>query len=190
MKLSDRDIIEMMQARYLVVTPSPSWNNIQPASLDLHLGNEFLEYHRKNMETEDLDKVFIDIRDEKTLPQSETFHLQDDQYHVLWPQAFVLGTSREHIRVEGKIVGELHGRSTLGRLGILTHACAGLIDPGFQGHITFHIANVGPNPIKLFPGMKIAHVSFSSCHLPPARAYRGKYQGQVGPTPARPDLDV
>lgn len=87
--------------------------------------------------------------------------------------------------------GTLEGKSSLGRLGILTHSTAGFIDPGFEGHITLELSNVSTLPVKLWPGMKIGQMCFFQLSSPAEHPYGSKgtgshYQGQRGPTPAVP----
>ncbi|RDX23473.1 dCTP deaminase, partial [Bifidobacterium breve] len=84
----------------------------------------------------------------------------------------------------------LEGKSSLGRLGILTHSTAGFIDPGFEGHITLELSNVSTLPVKLWPGMKIGQMCFFQLSSPAEHPYGSQgtgshYQGQRGPTPSR-----
>ena len=92
--------------------------------------------------------------------------------------------------LDATIAARLEGKSSLGRLGILTHSTAGFIDPGFEGHITLELSNVSTLPVKLWPGMKIGQMCFFTLSSPSEHPYgsseRGShYQGQRGPTPSR-----
>ena len=91
------------------------------------------------------------------------------------------------------IAARLEGKSSLGRLGLLTHSTAGFVDPGFQGHVTLELSNVATLPIKLWPGMKIGQLCFfqlSSASENPygSEKYGSRYQGQRGPTASRSHL--
>jgi dCTP deaminase len=88
------------------------------------------------------------------------------------------------------LASRLEGKSSLGRLGLLTHSTAGFIDPGFNGHVTLELSNVANLPIKLYPGMKIGQIcvfqlSSASEHPYGSSVYGSRYQGQRGPTPSR-----
>jgi dCTP deaminase len=110
---------------------------------------------------------------------------------ILQPGQFVLAATLERVSLPGHIAGQLGGRSTLARLGLQVHSTAGWIDPGFTGNITLELSSLVPCPLKLWPGDTIAQLSlFRVPHPGAARPYGtlhvGRYQGQVGPTSARP----
>ena len=77
---------------------------------------------------------------------------------MLHPGEFVLGSTLELCTLPDDLAGRLEGKSSLGRLGLLTHSTAGFIDPGFSGHITLELSNVANLPITLWPGMKIGQL--------------------------------
>jgi dCTP deaminase len=88
------------------------------------------------------------------------------------------------------VAARLEGKSSLGRLGLLTHSTAGFIDPGFTGHVTLELSNVATLPIKLWPGMKIGQLCFFRLSSPAEKPYgsseySSRYQGQRGPTASR-----
>ena len=94
-------------------------------------------------------------------------------------------------RCPDDIAGRLEGKSSLGRLGLLTHSTAGWIDPGFSGHVTLELSNVATLPIKLWPGMKIGQLCLFQCSSPAehpygSAVYGSRYQDQRGPTPSGP----
>jgi dCTP deaminase len=108
---------------------------------------------------------------------------------VLHPGEFVLGSTFELVTLADDLAGRLEGKSSLGRLGLLTHSTAGFIDPGFSGHITLELSNVANLPITLWPGMKIGQLCIfrlsSSAEHPYGSSEAGsRYQGQRGPTPS------
>jgi dCTP deaminase len=109
---------------------------------------------------------------------------------VLHPGEFVLASTFELFSLPDDLAGRLEGKSSLGRLGLLTHSTAGFIDPGFNGHITLELSNVANLPITLWPGMKIGQLCLfrltSAAEFPYGSAQAGsRYQGQRGPTPSR-----
>jgi len=115
---------------------------------------------------------------------------KDDVPFVLHPGEFVLGSTLEVVTLPDDLAGRLEGKSSLGRLGLLTHSTAGFIDPGFSGHITLELSNVANLPIMLWPGMKIGQLclfrlSSAAEHPYGSAIYGSRYQGQRGPTPSR-----
>jgi dCTP deaminase len=108
----------------------------------------------------------------------------------LHPGEFVLGSTFEFVTLPNDIAARLEGKSSLGRLGLLTHSTAGFVDPGFKGHVTLELSNTATLPIKLWPGMKIGQLCFfklsSESEFPyGSDKYSSRYQGQRGPTASR-----
>src|SRR5689334_9958714 len=117
-----------------------------------------------------------------------------DEPFVLHPGEFVLGSTLEVVTLPDDLAGRLEGKSSLGRLGLLTHSTAGFIDPGFTGHITLELSNVANLPIILHPGMKIGQLCLFALSSPAEQpygssAYGSRYQGQRGPTPSKAYLN-
>ena len=115
---------------------------------------------------------------------------EGDEPFILHPGEFVLGSTYEVVTLPDDIAARVEGKSSLGRLGLLTHATAGFVDPGFSGHVTLELANVATLPIKLYPGMKIGQFCFFRLSSPSehpygSEKYGSRYQGQRGPTPSR-----
>ena len=173
MLLSDRDIRAEITAGRVVVEPFEE-AMIQPSSVDVRLDKFFrvFENHKYSV---------ID----PSIEQSELTRevVADDG------EAFILHPG-EIITLPDDIAGRLEGKSSLGRLGLLTHSTAGFIDPGFSGHITLELSNVANLPVKLFPGMKIGQLCLIKLSSPAehpygSAIYASRYQGQRGPTPSR-----
>jgi dCTP deaminase len=119
---------------------------------------------------------------------------EGDDAFVLHPGEFVLASTYEVISLPDDIASRLEGKSSLGRLGLLTHSTAGFIDPGFSGHVTLELSNVATLPIKLWPGMKIGQLCLfrltSAAEFPYGSGKHGsRYQGQRGPTASRSYLN-
>jgi dCTP deaminase len=179
--LSDRDIrSEISSGRVLVEPFEPGM--IQPSSVDVRLDRFFrvFENHKYSV---------IDPSIEQSELTREV-EVADDEFFILHPGEFVLASTYEVITLPDDIAGRLEGKSSLGRLGLLTHSTAGFIDPGFSGHITLELSNVANLPVKLFPGMKIGQLCLIKLSSPAehpygSAQYGSRYQGQRGPTPSR-----
>ena len=179
--LSDHDILWAMGRDDLDITPWDA-SMVQPASIDVRLGNQFLVLRSLPAGQLELDPA----RD-----NSEEFDpLTTDDKIILWPGSFVLASTVETIKLSDRIAARVEGKSSLGRLGLLTHITAGFIDPGFEGQITLEMSNVTTRPIILHVGMKIAQVCFTRMESPSIRPYGSAlvgshYQGQTGPQVSR-----
>ncbi len=180
MILSDADILDRLEAGDLVIDPLDDLDlQIQPASVDLRLGREFLEFQRTNIPCihPDSEQEIEEYVDETVVPEDDEF--------ILHPGDFVLGTTMERVEIPDDLLAHVEGRSSLGRLAIVVHATAGLCDPGYKGQITLELSNLGAAPVALAPGMRISQLTFTELSSPAERPYgaeRGsKYQGQSGP---------
>ncbi|MBA2699437.1 MAG: dCTP deaminase [Nocardioidaceae bacterium] len=181
MLLSDRDIRAEIDAARVMLDPFDA-SMIQPSCVDFRLDMYF--------------RVFVNHRYphfDRAEDQSDlTRQVQpkDDEPFILHPGEFVLGSTYEVITLPDDVAARVEGKSSLGRLGLLTHATAGFIDPGFSGHVTLELSNVATLPIKLWPGMKIGQLCFFRLSSPAenpygSEKYGSRYQGQRGPTPSR-----
>jgi len=180
MILSDADILRRLEEGDLVVEPLDDPDiQIQPASVDLRLGREFLEFQHANIPC-----IHPNSEDEVADYVEETVVDEDGEF-ILHPGDFVLGTTRERVAIPDDLIAHVEGRSSLGRLAIVVHATAGLCDPGYQGQITLELSNLGTAPVALTPGMRISQLTFTELKTPADRPYgaeRGsKYQDQSGP---------
>lgn len=184
MILSDRDLRERLAKGDLVVDPLDEPDlQVQPASIDLRLGNEFLVFRAPHI-------PYIDPRDTETEDPTERIVIPEGGVFVLHPGEFVLATTHERVRIPPDLVARVEGRSSLGRLAVVVHATAGFIDPGFEGHITLELSNLGRVPVALHPGMRVSQIVVHEMKSPAERPYgspgRGsKYQGQRGPVSSR-----
>jgi dCTP deaminase len=179
--LVDHQIRAAIDSGDLIVTPDDDIENrIQPASLDVRLGDTFLCFTRYQ-------HGLIDPKlDTSSCWNSRTVNAADpDAHYVVHPGELVLASTLERIQLPDTLVARVEGKSSLGRLGLLVHATAGYIDPGWSlGTITLEISTVVGVPVKLYPGMPIAQLSFMQTDAP-KQAYAGKYVGQHKPTPSR-----
>jgi dCTP deaminase len=179
MVLSDRGMRQAILNKLITIEPLKD-HQIQPASIDVHLGSEFISFVGEGV---------LDPRQDNSCHHFlET--PEEGAFYLLPPGGFVLGTTLEKVTIGNQHVCRVEGKSSLGRLGLLVHVTAGFIDPGFSGQVTLEFSNVAPLPIKLWPGMKIAQLSFVKLDQPAERPYghpelNSKYQGQVGTTPSQ-----
>jgi len=181
MLLSDRDIRDEITAGRVAVEPFAE-SMIQPSSVDVRLDRFFrvFENHKYSV---------IDPSIEQSELTREVV-VEPNEHFILHPGEFVLASTFEIITLPDDIAGRLEGKSSLGRLGLLTHSTAGFIDPGFSGHITLELSNVANLPVKLFPGMKIGQLCLIKLSSPAehpygSAVYASRYQGQRGPTASR-----
>ncbi|HEV2087018.1 MAG TPA: dCTP deaminase [Cryptosporangiaceae bacterium] len=181
MLLSDRDLTAEIEAGRLGLDPfEPSL--IQPSSVDVRLDAMFRVF--SNMRYTHIDPALQ--QDDLT----QLVETKDGEPFVLHPGEFVLGSTLEVVTLPDDLAGRLEGKSSLGRLGLLTHSTAGFIDPGFSGHVTLELSNVANLPITLWPGMKIGQLCILRLTSPAtapygSSVYGSRYQGQRGPTPSR-----
>ena len=185
MLLSDRDIRAEIAAGRVGCEPFTE-SMIQPSSVDVRLDKFFrvFENHKYSV---------IDPSIEQAELTREVI-TEGDEPFILHPGEFVLASTYEVITLPDDIAGRLEGKSSLGRLGLLTHSTAGFIDPGFSGHITLELSNVANLPVKLFPGMKIGQLCLIKLSSPAehpygSEKYGSRYQGQRGPTASRSFLN-
>ena len=181
MLISDRDIRAEIDAKRIVLDPyDPAM--VQPSSVDVRIDRYFrlFDNHRY---------AHIDPAEEQ--PElTRMVEVDPNEAFILHPGEFALASTYETVTLPDNVAARLEGKSSLGRLGLLTHSTAGFIDPGFSGHITLELSNVATLPIKLWPGMKIGQLCFFQLSSPAEHPYGSQgtgshYQGQRGPTPSR-----
>ena len=179
--LSDGTIRRLIADGRVVIDP---WDPgmVQPASVDLRLGGSFRVFHNHRV-------AAIDLRDPPTNLTEEVV-IEGDEPFVIHPGEFVLGRTLEYVEIPDDIVSRIEGKSSIGRLGLIVHATAGFVDPGFKGTLTLEITNLTRVPIKLYTGLPIAQLSFMALDAPAENPYGSPqlgshYQGQVAATESR-----
>jgi dCTP deaminase len=179
--LSDGTIMRLVGSGRIRVDP---WDEslVQPASIDLRLGDSFRVFHNHRASV-------IDLRDPPA-NLTEEVRIAPDEPFVIHPGEFCLGRTREWIELPDDIVARIEGKSSLGRLGLIVHATAGFCDPGWRGTLTLELNNLTRVPIRLYPGLPIAQLSFMALDAPALRPYGHEqlgshYQGQVEATESR-----
>jgi dCTP deaminase len=179
--LSDRDLLKAIADGRLGLDPFDE-AMVQPSSVDVRLDRYFRVFANHRY-------THIDPAEQQD-DLTELVEPKGDEPFILHPGEFVLGSTFEVITLGNDLASRLEGKSSLGRLGLLTHSTAGFIDPGFSGHVTLELSNVANLPIKLYPGMKIGQIcvlqlSSPSEHPYGSSVYGSRYQDQRGPTPSR-----
>ena len=179
--MSDRDIRSQIEQGRIGLEPL-EMGLLQPSSMDVRLDRFFRLFDNHKY-------AFIDPAE----PQEELtrfIEVAPDEPFILHPGEFVLGSTYEFVKLPDNVAARLEGKSSLGRLGLVTHSTAGFVDPGFNGHVTLELSNMATLPIKLWPGMKIGQLCFFQLSSPSetpygSAKYLNRYQGQRGPTASR-----
>ncbi len=181
MLLSDRDIRGEIDGGRVVLDP---WDPemVQPSSVDVRMDKWFRLFDNHKY------PVIDPAADQPDL--TRLIEVDPSEGFVLHPGEFVLGSTLETVTLPDDLAARVEGKSSLGRLGLLTHATAGFVDPGFSGHVTLELSNVATLPIRLWPGMKVGQLCFFRLSSPAefpygSAAYGSHYQGQRGPTASR-----
>ncbi len=179
--LSDGTIRRLVGEGRIVIDP---WDEamVQPASVDLRLGNSFRVFHNHRVSAIDLKNPPADLTEPVTIEPDEPF--------VIHPGEFCLGRTEEWVELPDDIVARIEGKSSLGRLGLIVHATAGFCDPGWKGTLTLELNNLTRVPIKLWAGLPIAQLSFMTLDQAADRPYGhpdlgSHYHGQRDATESR-----
>ncbi len=179
--LSDGTIRRLVDEGRVRIDP---WDErlLQPASVDLRLGHSFRVFHNHRAAAIDLDDPPTNL--------TEQVVVEDEEPFVIHPGEFVLGRTLEWVELPDDVVARIEGKSSLGRLGLIVHATAGFVDPGWKGTLTLEITNLTRVPIKLYGGRAIAQLSFMALDAPAERPYGhpdlgSHYHGQVEATESR-----
>jgi dCTP deaminase len=179
--LSDGTILQYVEEGRIKVDP---WDPkmVQPASIDLRLGDSFRVFHNHRATAIDLRDPPSNLTEEVVMPDGDAF--------VIHPGEFCLGRTLEWVQIPNDVVARIEGKSSLGRLGLIVHATAGFCDPGFEGTLTLELNNLTRVPIRLYPGLPIAQLSFMTLDRPALRPYGSPglgshYQGQRAATESR-----
>jgi dCTP deaminase len=179
--LSDRDIRAEIDGGRVRLEPYDE-AMVQPSSIDVRLDKYFRLFDNHKY-------PYIDPAEDQP-DLTRLIEVEAGEPFILHPGEFVLGSSFEIVTLPDDLAARLEGKSSLGRLGLLTHSTAGFVDPGFSGHVTLELSNVATLPIKLWPGMKVGQLCFIRLSSPTenpygSAKYGSRYQGQRGPTASR-----
>src|SRR5919107_3406266 len=179
--LSDGTIRRLVEEGRIVIDP---WDPglVQPASVDLRLGDSFRVFHNHRA-------AAIDLREPPTNLTEEVV-IRGDEPFVIHPGEFALGRTEEYVEIPDDLVSRIEGKSSLGRLGLIVHATAGFVDPGFECTLTLEITNFNSVPIVLRPGLPVAQLSVMALDRPAEVPYGdprlgSHYHGQLEATESR-----
>ncbi len=167
MILSDKTLKELIASGELGVSPLCE-ESIQPASIDLRLGSDFLVVEDRQMQAIDLNSEIM-------------YRRLEGPVITIPPHSFLLATTMEEIRLPENLTAFVEGRSSIGRIGLFIEN-AGWVDPGFEGQITLELFNANSLPIRLEAGRRICQLVFCRMDHAALTPYRGKYQGQKNAT--------
>ncbi len=188
--LSNVNILAALESGRLIIEPRPSPGPGEPEtpygtiSVDLRLGAE-ISVPRKNL------TLTFDLRGPglaRTLEAVYERKLIPPTGLLLERNHLILGTTIERVELpltENCLAARIEGRSSLARTGLLVHFTAPTIHPGFAGHITLEIINLGEIPLTLFPGLRVCQLIVETVEGNPIRA-DSQFQGQSRPTGLRP----
>jgi len=164
MILPDHEIRKYLREGKIVIEPLENPDvQIQPSGIDLRLGNEFRIFKSSSV-------AYIDTK-KKTDAYTELINVEDDKPFIIHPGEFVLGGVKEYIKISDDLVGSVDGRSSLGRLGISIHTTSSSVNPGWEGNFVLEITNMGRMPVALYPGMRIAKITFHKLTSPAENPY-------------------
>ena len=187
MVLSDRDIIQHIEAGKIRITPAPDKRQqLGACSVDFRLGDTFMVFEHSRF-------PFIDPRSPTAVAESmRKIVVREGEPFIMQPGDFVLASTIETLELPDDLVGRLEGRSSLARLGIIVHSTAALFEPGWSGTATMELGNLGRVPVALYPGMRVCSFTFEQLSSPAITPYRlkpgNKYAGQSLPQASKMSL--
>jgi len=187
MILSDGDIKKRLQNKSITIDPVPDLDTaLGSCSLDLKLGNKFRVFEYSKV-------PYINPNSINSTEITKEINVENKNPFILHPGDFVLATTLEKVNLPDDLVGRLEGRSSLGRLGIVVHSTASLVDPGFSGVIVMELGNMGRVPVALYPGMRVCAITFekltTKAEVPYGIKKSAKYSHQSAPVESKINLD-
>ena len=199
MLLSEIDIAKRLvdpdQKKRLVITPIVNAKEqFGPSSFDVHLSTDFHQLENLNRPYNPLRET-LSAEEEAKYAKKVVLAADETKEGSLFlhPGEFVLASTLEYFQFPYDLAGRIEGRSSWGRLGLLVHATAGFVDPGYAGALTFELSNVGRLPIELRPGLRLGQVCFflmsQPSLIPYDKKHRRKYLGAPGVQGSRAHAD-
>jgi dCTP deaminase len=180
MILSDRDIVDALNAGRIKIDPAPDLAvQLGSVSVDFRLGRTFMVFEHSR-------HSYIDPRQPQSIGEAmRTILVEDDEPFIMQPGDFALASTMESLELPDDLLGRLEGRSSIARLGITVHSTAAVFEPGWIGTATMELSNLGRMAVALYPGMRICAFSFETVSSPVMTPYRSKknnkYAGQITP---------
>lgn len=187
MLLSDKDIKKEIKRGAIVIRPRPNFAlQLSSCLLDLRLGYQFRVFQYAA-------NPFIDIKKEIPDELTTLVTLKKNGRFILQPGEFALASTEEWIELADNVAARLEGRSSIGRLGVIVHATASIVTPGWRGNLTLELGNIGRMPVALYPGMRICALSFeyltSASETPYYKSKTSKYKNSQGVVSAKKDSE-
>ena len=193
MRLCDTDIERYLDEGLISLSPRPSNDKINGATIDVRLGNSFRVFREHSAPYIDLSGPKEEVSAQLESVMSDEIIIADDEAFFLHPGMLALATTLESVKLPANIIGWLDGRSSLARLGLMVHVTAHRIDPGWEGKIVLESYNSGKLPLALRPNMVIGALSFEVLSGAAARPYNSrkdaKYKNQQNAVASRIDED-
>ncbi len=179
--LSNVDIWRRLKEGSIVIKPLPRRSSFGGASVDLTLDSNIAFFNPSKCAYIDYRLVKEDLNYLSSV--TDPVRLSPDVPLILHPGRVVICSTIEWVEIPSDLCGELQGRSSLARVGVLPHT-AGKIDPGWKGKLILEVSNVGEMPVSVYPGEAICQIMFHELSTPADLSYAGarsRYQGQMGP---------
>jgi|SRR5450755_3366624 dCTP deaminase len=189
-----RRLVDPDEKRRLVITPIVNAREqFGPSSFDVHLSTDFHQLENLNRPYLSLDEEHTEEWEARYTKKVVLSADRMEEGLYLHPGEFVLASTLEYFRFPDDLAGRIEGRSSWGRLGLLVHATAGFVDPGYAGALTLELSNVGRLPIELKPGLRLAQICFFQMSqpslIPYKKKHRAKYFGAPGVQGSRAHAD-
>lgn len=165
MILSDSQILKEIESGEIIIEPFDI-KNLGSNSYDIHLGKYIATYQENELDPkEELHLIYYKI------PETGM---------MLMPRNFYLSITQEYTKTGNKLVPNIDGKSSIGRLGIFVHVTAGRGDAGFEGYWTLEIAVI--KPVIVYSGMPIGQLSYNRIEGKVIKSYdkkvNAKYQNK------------
>ncbi|MFH1447369.1 MAG: dCTP deaminase [Candidatus Micrarchaeota archaeon] len=161
MILSDKDILELMRKKKLVITPFEK-EQLGQASVDLTLSNRFWKF-KEAFIGKRVDLRKIDFKEATEEVAADSLELS--------PGEMCLGLTVEHITLPGDIMGHLEGRSKYARMGLAVHVTSSVVQPGSDNRQVLEIVNMSPFKLVIHEGMRISQVLFERLESATGKPY-------------------
>ncbi|MBE8167487.1 MAG: dCTP deaminase [Shewanella sp.] len=182
MRLTDIEITKSLDDGEIIISPRPKEDAISGVSMDVRLGNQFRVFNDHTAPYIDLSGEKADVQEALDRVMSDQIDIPEGEAFYLHPGQLALAVTYENVMLPADIVGWLDGRSSLARLGLMVHATAHRIDPGWQGKIVLEFFNSGKLPLALRPKMTIGALNFERLNTAVAKPYNtrknAKYKDQ------------
>jgi dCTP deaminase len=182
MRLTDIEIEQCLDNGTIIIDPRPGVEAISGVSVDVRLGSQFRVFKDHTAPYIDLSGPSAEMQIALDRIMSDKIEIAENEAFFLHPGQLALAVTYENVTLPADIVGWLDGRSSLARLGLMVHATAHRIDPGWQGKIVLEFFNSGKLPLALRPGMTIGALNFERLSSAVARPYNtrksAKYKDQ------------